>query len=47
MSASFCGRQLDDVRDDRDRWRSQAEHLALAAPVTTPAPTPEPAPRPW
>ena len=38
-------RQLDDVRDDRDRWRSQAERLALAAPVTTPAPTT--AARPW
>lgn len=36
-------RQLDDVRDDRDRWRSQAERLALAAPVTTPAP----GSRPW
>ncbi len=38
-------RQLDDVRDDRDRWRSQAERLALAAPVTTP--TPATASRPW
>jgi excisionase family DNA binding protein len=38
-------RQLDDVREDRDRWRSQAERLALAAPVTTPAPVP--AARPW
>ncbi len=36
-------RQLDDVRDDRDRWRSQAERLALAAPMTTPAPVS----RPW
>lgn len=38
-------RQLDDVREDRDRWRSQAERLALAAPVTTPAPPP--VTRPW
>ena len=38
-------RQLDDVREDRDRWRGQAERLALAAPVTTPAPAP--AARPW
>lgn len=30
-------RQLDDVREDRDRWRGQAERLALAAPITTPA----------
>ncbi len=36
-------RQLDDVRDDRDRWRSQAERLVLAAPMTTPAPVS----RPW
>lgn len=38
-------RQLDDVREDRDRWRGQAERLALAAPVTTPAPAK--ASRPW
>jgi len=33
------------VREDRDRWRGQAERLALAAPVTTPAPAK--ASRPW
>lgn len=38
-------RQLDDVREDRDRWRGQAERLALAAPVTTPAPAK--VSRPW
>ena len=26
--------QLYDVRDDRERWRSQAERLALPGPVT-------------
>lgn len=31
-------RQLGDAREDRDRWRGQAERLALAAPMTTPAP---------
>jgi excisionase family DNA binding protein len=31
-------RQLDDVREDRDRWRSQAERLALPGPVTPAAP---------
>ena len=25
-------RQLDDVREDRDRWRRQAERLALTKP---------------
>src|SRR6476661_8904921 len=25
-------RQLDDVREDRDRWRDQAERLALTSP---------------
>ena len=25
-------RQLDDVREDRDRWRGQAERLALTSP---------------
>jgi len=25
-------RQLDDVREDRDRWRGQAERLALTIP---------------
>ena len=25
-------RQLDDVREDRDRWRGQAERLALTRP---------------
>jgi len=25
-------RQLDDVREDRDRWRGQAERLALISP---------------
>ena len=25
-------RQLDDVREDRDRWRRQAERLALTRP---------------
>jgi hypothetical protein len=25
-------RQLDDVREDRDRWRGQAERLALIIP---------------
>ena len=25
-------RQLDDVREDRDRWRRQAERLALTSP---------------
>jgi excisionase family DNA binding protein len=38
-------RQLDDVREDRDRWRGQAERLALTAPVMTLAPVT--APRPW
>ncbi len=26
-------RQLDDVREDRDRWRGQAERLALTRPA--------------
>lgn len=25
-------RQLDDVKEDRDRWRGQAERLALGPP---------------
>ena len=28
---------LDDVREDRDRWRAQAERLLLAAPADKPA----------
>ena len=39
-------RQLEDVCDDRNRWRSRAERLVLAAPVTTPAPA-APSPRRW
>jgi excisionase family DNA binding protein len=33
--------QLDDTREDRDRWRAQAERLALPAPATAVAS------RPW
>jgi hypothetical protein len=34
-------RVLDDVREEKDRWRSMAERLALAAPsqIVMPAPT--------
>ena len=28
-------RQLDDVREDRDRWRGQAERLALTRPPSS------------
>jgi excisionase family DNA binding protein len=37
-------RTLDDVREDRDRWRSMAERLTLAAPQPIVPPT-EPAGR--
>jgi hypothetical protein len=33
-------RQLDDIRTDRDCWRSQAERLVLPAPVSSVS-------RPW
>jgi hypothetical protein len=33
-------RELDDVREDRDRWRGQAERLALGPPNATPSATP-------
>jgi DNA-binding transcriptional LysR family regulator len=36
--------RLDDVREDRDRWRAQAERLALGPPNATPSATPK---RPW
>jgi hypothetical protein len=32
--------QLDDIRTDRDSWRSQAERLVLPAPVSSVS-------RPW
>ena len=31
-------RQLDDLREDRDRWRSQTERLALRPPEPGPNP---------
>lgn len=31
--ADLLRRQLDDVREDRDRWRGQAERLALTGPA--------------
>jgi hypothetical protein len=44
-------RELDDVREDRDRWRGQAERLALGPPNATPNATPRlldaTAKRPW
>ena len=40
-------RELDDIREDRDRWRGQAERLALAPPHATDATGATPAARPW
>jgi hypothetical protein len=41
-------RQLDDVKEDRDRWRGQAERLALGPPNATPSATPNrEEPRSW
>jgi hypothetical protein len=37
-------RELDDVREDRDRWRGQAERLALGPPNATESAT-SPTPR--
>jgi hypothetical protein len=34
-------RTLDDMREDRDRWRSMAERLALSPPKPSPAPPAE------
>ena len=33
-------RRGEELRQERDAWRAQAERLALAAPVPVPAPTP-------
>jgi hypothetical protein len=43
---------VQELRQSRDHWQSQAERLALAAPIAIPAPVPVPAPaadrrRPW
>jgi hypothetical protein len=43
-SANCSGPELDDVREDRDRWRVQAERLALGPPNATESATPK---RPW
>jgi hypothetical protein len=40
-------RELDDLREDRDRWRGQAGRLALAPPHATDATGATPAARPW
>ena len=37
---------LAEVRQSRDDWKSQAERLAIAAPVPAPAPAPAPDQRP-
>jgi hypothetical protein len=37
---------VQELRQSRDHWQSQAERLALAAPITPPAPIPETR-RPW
>ncbi len=31
-------RRADEMREDRDSWRGQAERLAIAAPIVTPPP---------
>ncbi len=38
---------LEEMRRDRDTWRTQAERLLLAAPVIPGAPPPAPAPITW
>lgn len=39
-------RRGEELREERDAWRAQAERLALMAPVPAPAPAPAPAPEP-
>jgi hypothetical protein len=37
---------LTEIRQSRDDWKSQAERLALTAPIIAPAPLPPPLPAP-
>ena len=37
--------QAQELRADRDAWRSTAERLLISAPIVTPAPASTPQPR--
>lgn len=41
-------KRAEELREERNIWREQAQRLTLPAPATTPAPVPEPVPaRRW